>query len=96
MLNPIATVCYSIPLDRMHGFMNKDGKLGVTPLIVLIFSLNNQFEISASHPLKFGFIKARNTDFQRNDSSTLDTVEVHLKTKQNKTKPYLPFPLRLI
>ena len=70
----------------MHGFMKKDGKLGVTSLILLIFSLNNQFGISASHPHKFGFIKARNTGFQRNDSSMLDTVGVQLKTKQNKTK----------
>ena len=66
--------------------MKKDGKLGVTSLILLIFSLNNQFGISASHPHKFGFIKARNTGFQRNDSSMLDTVGVQLKTKQNKTK----------
>ena len=66
--------------------MNKDGKLGVKSLISLIFSLNNQFEISASYILKFCFIKAGNTDFQRDDSSTSDTVGVQLKKKQQKNK----------
>lgn len=83
MFNPMATVCNSIPLERMHGFMNKDGKLGVKSLI---FSLNNQFEISASYLLKFGFIKAGNTDIQRDDTSTLDTVGVQLKKKKQQQK----------
>lgn len=84
MFNPMATVCNSIPLERMHGFIDKDGKLGVKSLISLIFSLNNQFEISASYLLKFGFIKAGNTDIQRDDSSTLDTVGVSRKKQQQK------------